>query len=64
LITDKLLGQGVGAAGAAVDPAQIKGVLPLPLAQLRAGLPALGNPARASHFMTPGARSCGCGVFD
>ncbi len=28
----------------AIDPAQIKGVLPLPLAQLRAGLPALGNP--------------------
>ena len=44
LITEKLLGQGVGAAGVAIDPAQIKGVLPLPLAQLRAGLPALGNP--------------------
>jgi pimeloyl-ACP methyl ester carboxylesterase len=45
LITEKLLGEGVGAAGVAIDPAQIKGVLPLPLAQLRAGLPALGNPA-------------------
>lgn len=45
LITEKLLGQGHGAAGVAIDPAQIKGVLPLPLAQLRAGLPALGNPA-------------------
>ncbi|MFL6124432.1 alpha/beta hydrolase [Actinophytocola sp.] len=45
LVTEKLLGQGVGAAGVAIDPAQIKGVLPLPLAQLRAGLPALGNPA-------------------
>jgi pimeloyl-ACP methyl ester carboxylesterase len=44
LITEKLLGQGVGAAGVAIDPAQIKGVLPLPLAQIRAGLPALGNP--------------------
>lgn len=44
LITEKLLGQGYGAAGIAIDPAQIKGVLPLPLAQLRAGLPALGNP--------------------
>jgi pimeloyl-ACP methyl ester carboxylesterase len=44
LITEKLLGQGIGAAGVAIDPAQIKGVLPLPLAQLRAGLPALGNP--------------------
>src|SRR5664279_2938048 len=45
LIAEKLLGQGRGAAGVAIDPAQIKGVLPLPLAQLRAGLPGLGNPA-------------------
>jgi alpha-beta hydrolase superfamily lysophospholipase len=45
LIAEKLLGQGVGAAAVAIDPAQIKGVLPLPLAQLRAALPALGNPA-------------------
>jgi pimeloyl-ACP methyl ester carboxylesterase len=45
LIAEKLLGQGHGAAAVAIDPAQIKGVLPLPLAQLRAGLPGLGNPA-------------------
>ena len=45
LFTEKLLGQGYGAAGVAIDPAQIKGVLPLPLAQLRAALPGLGNPA-------------------
>jgi pimeloyl-ACP methyl ester carboxylesterase len=45
LIAEKLLGEGYGAAAAAIDPAQIKGVLPLPLAQLRAALPALGNPA-------------------
>ena len=45
LIAEKLLGQGVGSAAVAIDPAQIKGVLPLPIAQLRAGLPALGNPA-------------------
>jgi pimeloyl-ACP methyl ester carboxylesterase len=44
LITEKLLGEGIGAAGVAIDPAQIKGVLPLPLAQLRSALPALGNP--------------------
>jgi alpha-beta hydrolase superfamily lysophospholipase len=44
LITEKILAEGVGLAGAAIDPAQIKGVLPLPLAQLKAGLPALGNP--------------------
>jgi alpha-beta hydrolase superfamily lysophospholipase len=45
LLAEKLLGEGLGAAAVAIDPAQIKGVLPLPLAQLRAGLPALGNPA-------------------
>jgi alpha-beta hydrolase superfamily lysophospholipase len=45
LFAEKLLGQGHGAAAVAIDPAQIKGVLPLPLAQLRSGLPALGNPA-------------------
>ena len=45
LFAEKLLGQGLGAAAVAIDPAQIKGVLPLPLAQLRAGLPALKNPA-------------------
>jgi pimeloyl-ACP methyl ester carboxylesterase len=45
LIAEKLLGQGYGAGAVAIDPAQIKGVLPLPLAQLRSGLPALGNPA-------------------
>ncbi len=45
LIAEKLLGQGIGSAAVAIDPAQIKGVLPLPLAQLRAGFPALGNPA-------------------
>jgi alpha-beta hydrolase superfamily lysophospholipase len=45
LFAEKLVGQGVCAAAVAIDPAQIKGVLPLPLAQLRASLPALGNPA-------------------
>jgi pimeloyl-ACP methyl ester carboxylesterase len=45
LITEKLLGQGIGIAGVAIDPAQIKGVLPLPLVQLRSALPALSNPA-------------------
>ncbi len=44
LIAEKLLGEGYGSAAVAIDPAQIKGVLPLPLAQLRASLPALGNP--------------------
>jgi len=44
LIVEKLLGLGVGRAGIAIDPAQIKGVLRLPFAQLRSALPALANP--------------------
>ena len=50
LIAEKLLGEGFGSVAVAIDPAQIKGVLPLPLAQLRSGLPALGVSAnRLSH---------------
>jgi alpha-beta hydrolase superfamily lysophospholipase len=52
LIAEKLLGQDKGIAGVAIDPAQIKGVLPLPLAQLRAGLPVLGNPANLHRAVT------------
>jgi alpha-beta hydrolase superfamily lysophospholipase len=44
LIVQKLLGEGRGCAAIAIDPAQIKGVLILPLAQLRSALPVLGNP--------------------
>ena len=52
LIAEKLIGQGIGLAAVAIDPAQIKGVLPLPLAQLRAGLPALGNPFNKSRAVS------------
>jgi pimeloyl-ACP methyl ester carboxylesterase len=45
LIVQKLLGQGHGAAGIAIDAAQIKGVLPLPLSSLHATLPVFKNPA-------------------
>ncbi|MFC5497397.1 alpha/beta hydrolase [Caenimonas terrae] len=44
LLAEKLLGEGFGAGAVAIDPAQIKGVLPLPLAQIRSALPALRNP--------------------
>lgn len=44
LITQKLAGMGLTRAAVAIDPAQIKGVKPLPFAQLRSGLPALGKP--------------------
>ena len=56
LIVEKLLGEDVGVAGVAIDPAQIQGVLPLPLAELRAGLPALGNPANLHRSVALTAR--------
>ncbi|MEU4236041.1 alpha/beta fold hydrolase [Actinoplanes sp. NPDC026619] len=45
LITQKLLARGLARAGVAIDPAPIKGVKPLPFAQLRSGFPVLSNPA-------------------
>jgi pimeloyl-ACP methyl ester carboxylesterase len=45
MITEKLLGMDAAAAGIAIDAAQIKGVLPLPLSSLRATLPVFKNPA-------------------
>jgi non-heme chloroperoxidase len=44
LIVQSLMGESLGAAGVAIDPAQIRGVLPLPLAQLRSAGAILGNP--------------------
>ena len=44
-IVQKLLGQGYGAAGIAIDAAPFRGVLPLPISSLRAASPVLGNPA-------------------
>ncbi len=44
LIAQKLLGQNKAAAAIAIDPAPIKGVKPLPIAQLRSAFPVLGNP--------------------
>jgi alpha-beta hydrolase superfamily lysophospholipase len=48
LIAQKLLGQGVGAGAVAISPAPMKGVLNLPLAQLRSASPVLGNPLNRS----------------
>ena len=45
MIAEKLLGQNRGAAAIAIDAAQTKGVLPLPLSALRATLPVFKNPA-------------------
>lgn len=44
MIAQKLLGQGLGVAAIAIDAAQIKGVLPVPLSALRATLPVFKNP--------------------
>ena len=52
LIAEKLLGLGIGRAAIAIDPAQIKGVLPLPLAQLRSALPVLANPLNLTRAVS------------
>jgi len=45
LIAEKLLGMGYGVAAIGIDAAQIKGVLQLPLSQLRGTLSIFANPA-------------------
>jgi pimeloyl-ACP methyl ester carboxylesterase len=45
MVAEKLLGLDRGRAAVAIDAAQIKGVLPLPLSALRATLPVFTNPA-------------------
>ena len=45
MIVEKLLGLDYGCGGIAIDAAQIKGVLPLPLSSLHATLPVFKNPA-------------------
>ena len=55
LIAQKLLGQGRAEAAIAIDAAQIKGVLPLPLSALHSTLPVFKNPANKgrSVALTP-----------
>jgi pimeloyl-ACP methyl ester carboxylesterase len=45
MIAEKLLGLDYGTAAIAIDAAQIKGVLPLPLSALHSTLPVFKNPA-------------------
>ena len=45
MIAQKLLGLDLGVAAVAIDAAQIKGVLPLPLSALHSTLPVFRNPA-------------------
>ncbi len=52
MIAEKLLGMDYGIAAIAIDAAQIKGVLPLPLSALRATLPVFKNPANIHHAVS------------
>ena len=45
LLAQILAGQGHSAATVAINPAQFRGVLPLPFAALKSAFPILGNPA-------------------
>ncbi|HEV3229784.1 MAG TPA: alpha/beta hydrolase [Solirubrobacteraceae bacterium] len=49
LVTELLLDRGLGVAGVALSPAPVKGVLRLPLAQLRSAFPVLENPANRNR---------------
>lgn len=52
MIAEKPLGENLGAAAIAIDAAQIKGVLPLPLSSLRSTLPVFKNPANAHRAVS------------
>jgi pimeloyl-ACP methyl ester carboxylesterase len=52
MIAEKLLGENYGAAAVAIDAAQIKGVLPVPLSSLRATLPVFKNPANKERAVS------------
>ena len=52
MIVQKLLGLDYGAAGVAIGPAQIKGVLRLPPSTLRATLPVFKNPANMRRALS------------
>jgi pimeloyl-ACP methyl ester carboxylesterase len=52
MIAQKLLGQDLGAAAVAIDAAQFRGVLPLPLSALRSSFPVFRNPANISRAVS------------
>jgi pimeloyl-ACP methyl ester carboxylesterase len=55
LIAQKLLGEDLVAAAVAIDPAQMKGVIPVPFVQIKNALPVLANPAnyKRAVLLTP-----------
>lgn len=52
LCAQKLLAQGHAAAAVAIDPGQIKGVKPVPIAQIRSGLPVLSKPGNKKRAVS------------
>ncbi len=52
LVAQKLLAGGAAAAAVAIDPGQIKGVKPLPFAQIRSGLPVLSRPGNKTKAVS------------
>jgi pimeloyl-ACP methyl ester carboxylesterase len=52
MIAQKLLGRDLAVAAVAIDAAQIKGVLPVPLSALRATLPVFKNPANVNRAVS------------
>src|SRR5215207_7152698 len=49
VVTQLLLDRDLGAAGVAIHPAPVKGVLRLPLSALRSAFPVLGNPLKRNR---------------
>ncbi|MFI7586181.1 alpha/beta hydrolase [Spongisporangium articulatum] len=47
-----LAGRGVSRASVSIDPAPVRGVLPLPISTLRSAFPVLGNPLNATRAVT------------
>jgi non-heme chloroperoxidase len=52
LMTQIVAGRGLSAASVAIDPAPFRGVLPLPLAAIRATLPVTRNPLNRGRAVT------------
>jgi non-heme chloroperoxidase len=52
LVVQTLIQRGLGRAGVAIDPAQIRGVLRTPPAQLRTAFPVLRNPANRKRAVS------------
>ncbi|MGQ4347984.1 alpha/beta hydrolase [Streptomyces sp. SAS_275] len=51
-VAEKLLGMNLATAAVAIDAAQIKGVLPVPIAALRSAFPGLKNPANLNRAVS------------